>query len=115
VYQIPCATCAVQYVGETGRNLDTRAKEHLSDVKRSKSSSALAEHSLSTGHHFSFGSASVLHKVSNFYQRIFLEAWEIQHRRYLNLACCNASSGKCSVPSEYSLFFPPSPTDPDDA
>jgi hypothetical protein len=114
VYRILCSDCSVQYVGETSRKLCTRTKEHVSDVRRFKSSSALAEHALSTGHNFNFDSASVLHKADKFYERIFLEAWEIQDRRFRGLACCNATSGKCQVPPEYSLFFPSS-TDPDDA
>ena len=33
VYVIRCTKCAKLYIGETGRTLDTRFKEHLADIK----------------------------------------------------------------------------------
>ena len=36
VYQINCADCSWKYIGETGRSLQTRKKEHIRDVKKCK-------------------------------------------------------------------------------
>ncbi len=36
VYSIPCATCDTVYIGETGRALSTRKKEHMASVRLEK-------------------------------------------------------------------------------
>ena len=51
VYTIPCSNCDIQYIGETGRSLQTRGCEHKRSVRGSKvEQSALAEHVQQTGH-----------------------------------------------------------------
>ena len=45
IYHIKCNDCHHDYIGETGRQLDTRIKEHIT-----RSSSAIYEHLKSTGH-----------------------------------------------------------------
>ena len=49
IYNISCPSCKETYIGETGRNLETRLKEHL-DPKSSQS--AVQIHTSSTGHLF---------------------------------------------------------------
>lgn len=45
VYEIPCGNCDVKYIGETGRSMLTRQKEHMASVRLGKTeNSALAEH-----------------------------------------------------------------------
>ncbi|XP_022101529.1 uncharacterized protein LOC110985087 [Acanthaster planci] len=45
VYKIPCGDCGKVYIGETGRPIGTRIKEHQRDVRLSRvESSAVAEH-----------------------------------------------------------------------
>ena len=41
VYEIPCKGCEKSYVGETGRGIDVRLKEHRSDVKYHRESNAI--------------------------------------------------------------------------
>jgi hypothetical protein len=105
VYGVPCQNCNVEYVGETKRKLSTRLKEHMSDVKHFRRSTALSEHSVDTEHRFDFNSARVLHRATGYQQRTFVEAWEIQQRRLSGHACCNSSSGRLQIPSEYTLLF----------
>ena len=51
VYRVPCASCQCCYIGQTGRTLSCRFKEHKSAVNNQDvASSALAEHWLDTGH-----------------------------------------------------------------
>ncbi|KXJ21627.1 hypothetical protein AC249_AIPGENE18003 [Exaiptasia diaphana] len=51
VYNIPCKDCAVSYIGETGRALKTRTKEHEACVRLGKTeSSALSDHANSNDH-----------------------------------------------------------------
>ena len=44
VYEIPCTGCYKTYVGETGRGVDVRLKEHHSDVKFHCTSNAAVLH-----------------------------------------------------------------------
>ncbi|EZA54575.1 hypothetical protein X777_05696, partial [Ooceraea biroi] len=34
VYKIDCTNCDSCYIGQTKRHLDTRIKEHISDIKK---------------------------------------------------------------------------------
>ena len=43
VYKIPCADCDWCYIGETGRCLETRKKEHIKNVKTFASGSNIAK------------------------------------------------------------------------
>ena len=52
VYEIPCRDCDAVYVGETGRSLSTRKKEHVEAVKEMNlQKSALCQH-IATCDHF---------------------------------------------------------------
>ena len=51
MYKIPCSSCPRVYIGQTGRTLGQRVKEHQRSVRDKKiATSALAEHSERTGH-----------------------------------------------------------------
>ena len=44
VYQLECLKCNARYIGETGRTLGIRIKEHLSDKRRKNLASPLGRH-----------------------------------------------------------------------
>ena len=51
IYKIPCGGCPQAYVGQTGRSLSHRAKEHLRACRNGDTElSAVAEHAWSSGH-----------------------------------------------------------------
>jgi len=50
VYTITCPTCKKAYVGQTGRSLNARFKEHMRYVKTSNPKSAIAQHIISQQH-----------------------------------------------------------------
>ena len=51
IYQIPCSRCLQTYIGQTGRTLGQRLKEHQRAVRdRNTSTSSLVDHICSTGH-----------------------------------------------------------------
>ncbi len=52
VYKIKNCSCGRSYIGETGRSLQKRLKEHGVDIKNGRSrTSSLVEHSSKTKHH----------------------------------------------------------------
>ena len=67
VYRVTCGDCGSQYVGETGKSLETRMEEHRQDAEREveKISS-------------NFDDVEILNKESNFIKRKFKEAIAIK-------------------------------------
>ncbi len=75
VYSIPCSDCNIQYIGETGRALQTRKQEHKRSVEQQRvEQSALAEHVKQTGHNISWDDMRPLVKENRFCQRKWSEA-----------------------------------------
>ena len=61
IYSIPCMDCEVKYMGETGRALGTRRKEHHSSVKYEKTeSSALAKHLIDNDHRIAWEDVKIV-------------------------------------------------------
>ena len=48
VYSISCLKCGEEYIGETGRPLCVRAKEHLDGTEKSRISTPLGAHKIWT-------------------------------------------------------------------
>ena len=65
VYKIDCKSCNKCYIGETGRDLSIRIKEHKYDVKKSKPESGIADHHMETGHNFNFKKARIVYPCNN--------------------------------------------------
>ena len=84
VYNIPCGGCDRSYVGETGRGLDTRLKEHKTDMRNMTTSNAIVQHALLTGHRPDWTSAKVLHQGMNRTTRKALEMAEISTKMTIN-------------------------------
>ena len=82
VYSIPCVECSSVYIGQTGRCLKQRVKEHRRALKNGDvQASALAEHVLKTGHAVDLSQHTTT--------RCMLESWYIQH----NQAALNREQG----------------------
>ena len=50
VYKIKCCDCQATYIGETGRNLNTRLTEHRQATRNGNINNNIAEHHLQTNH-----------------------------------------------------------------
>ena len=50
VYKIKCCDCQATYIGETGRNLNTRLTEHKRATRNGDLNNNIAEHHLQTNH-----------------------------------------------------------------
>lgn len=78
VYIIPCSY-GTSYIGEIGRSINQRIKEHVADIKHGRTkSSALAEHAEKTKHHICIEEARVIVKIPHFHHHKFREAIEIE-------------------------------------
>ncbi len=62
-------------MGQIGRKLSTRVKEHEGAVRRQDENSLLALHCLTTGHAFDWDRATVIGKGTTRHTRNFIEAW----------------------------------------
>ena len=62
VYKIPCNDCSWSYIGETGRCLQTRKKEHIRNVKCCNKGSNVANHAWMNDHQIDLKNARVIDK-----------------------------------------------------
>ena len=74
VYLINCNKCSLSYVGETGRNLGTRKKEHARDIRNWNVNSAIANHSWKEGDHkMDLENSKIVYKSNNVKIRRLIE------------------------------------------
>ena len=78
IYQLTCSGCKAQYIGESGRTLEIRRKEHM-DLKK-RPPSAVAEHIMATGHEFPLDQTKILASEEQFWMRKVKEAINIKRR-----------------------------------
>ncbi len=60
IYQFPCKGCNTKYVGETGKTLKTRMKQHKAAIRNRYMSYLTTVHSLDTDHQFAFNEAQII-------------------------------------------------------
>ncbi|BHF79180.1 hypothetical protein SprV_0602229900 [Sparganum proliferum] len=75
VYRIWGSCGQSNYVGETGRQLQTWMAEHAAAVRRNDASSQVAAHSTGSGHTFKFDETEILARGDNRVSRELLESW----------------------------------------
>nr|VZI27690.1 unnamed protein product [Spirometra erinaceieuropaei] len=75
VYGIWCSCGQSNYVGDTGRQLQTRMAEHAKAVRRNDASSQVAAHSTRSGHTFKFDEVEILARSDNRLSRELLVSW----------------------------------------
>jgi hypothetical protein len=81
-YRIPCE-CGRVYIGQTGRSVDIRIKEHQRPTRLDHlDKSTVAEHSIDQGHRIQFHDASILAMKTRYIDRIVREAIEIELHPY---------------------------------
>ena len=74
VYKIKCSDCQASYIGETGRNFNTRLTEHKRATRNGDVNNHISEHRL-TNHKIDWDSAECLTYSTNYFQRLTLESW----------------------------------------
>jgi hypothetical protein len=81
VYRIPCE-CGKVYVGQRGRSIDARCKEHMRHICLDQpEKSVVAEHSVNTGHQIDFSNITILDGTSGYMDRVVKEAIHIRLNR----------------------------------
>jgi hypothetical protein len=79
---IPCE-CGRVYIGQTGRSVDVRIKEHRRHIRlEHPDKSAVAEHSIDQGHLIQFHNSFILVTKTRYMDRIGREAIEIELHPY---------------------------------
>ena len=79
VYRIPCG-CSKVYIGETGRSIQERIKEHDRDIRLARTqTSAVSEHANETGHYPLWDEVKFIDRDSHWYTRGVKEAIRIKH------------------------------------
>ncbi len=81
VYKIPCE-CGKVYIGETGRAMQDRIKEHDRDIRLAyKQTSAVSEHANETGHIPLWNQGKFIDRDPHRYTRRVKEAIQIRDRQ----------------------------------
>ncbi len=80
VYQIPCKDCSQTYVGQSGRTITDRIKEHQQVVKNGDTNtSAVAENAWKHQHRMDWSASEVLDYSQHRFSRCMLDSWHIHH------------------------------------
>ena len=81
VYSIPCE-CGLVYIGETGRNLSLRLKEHKTNCEKcEQEKSAVAKHAWTYDHRMKWNEAAILAVDNHKYSRKMRESIEIEKHK----------------------------------
>ena len=81
IYEVPCADCDCVYVGETGRSLEMRLKEHRYAVKSCDTKNGVAVHAWNNDHHVNWDAARVVAVEHHLTKRKVLESLHIREQR----------------------------------
>jgi hypothetical protein len=81
IYKIGCKNCDASYVGQTKRQLQTRLKEHKSNIKLDKTKhTVVSEHSVKFDHTFDWDNARILEIEHNYKKRLTAEMIHIKEQ-----------------------------------
>ena len=103
VYQISCRDCNAVYVGETGRSVRTRKREHVDAVKTfNTKKSALSQHVMEFDHRIDWDNVKILKSESHAYRRRVAESFLI-NQKACSRNVINRNDG-ANFPTVYSVF-----------
>ncbi len=92
IYQFLCKGCNSKKIGENGKTLKTRMKQHKMAVHSRYISCLTIVHSLDTGHQFAFDEAQIIGQAQAKAARLFIEAIYFDDNlinRHITIdACC---------------------------
>ena len=85
VYAVPCSSCHLQYIGETGAGIDKRIKQHKYAIRCANGDNAIFAHMRDEAHRPDWNSARLLHKSTDVHVRRLVEAAIIKTTPNYNL------------------------------
>ena len=102
-YQISCRDCNAVYVGETGRSVRTRKREHADAVKTfNTKKSALSQHVMDFDHRIDWDNVKILKSEPHAYRRRVAESFLI-NQKTCSCNVINRNDG-ATFPAVYSEF-----------
>lgn len=78
IYKICCNECDATYIGQTGRSLQNRIKEHRNSILSNNRNTGFAEHCIDNNHFFNNGDVKLLHNIQKGKQMDYLEILAIK-------------------------------------
>ena len=86
IYKIPCNNCEESYIGETGRDVITRVKEHRACVRRGDENNSCFRHMRDKGHAIDFDETKEIVQVKDHHKRKILESALIDKEDTFNIS-----------------------------
>lgn len=78
VYKINCEDCAAVYIGQTGRNINTRVKEHINSIRYNKKNTGISTHCIDNNHFIDLNNIKLVHNEKKSKRLDLLEQFEIK-------------------------------------
>ena len=85
VYSIPCKHCDKWYIGQTGKDLNTRINQHKYSVRSGQTSSGVFVHTRDFGHNIDWNNTKKIVSCNSFVERNLVESCFIKHTFVNNL------------------------------
>lgn len=85
VYNIPCKECDQFYIGQTGKALSVRIKQHKNSVRYGQESNAIFVHFRDLDHQIDWNNAKVVTHNNSIIDRNIVESSIIKHSRNINM------------------------------
>ena len=84
VYKVNCKNCDSCYIGQTKRSVETRMKEHESNIRSTSNKlSVISEHRIRNNHDFNCKNVKILDKEPNYFKRLVSEMIHIKKKTKL--------------------------------
>ena len=91
-YAFNCGNCPLRYLGQTGRAIGTRIREHRDCVRLGRENSAVYTHWATTGHEINFDSSALIYKSNSLSNRLIVESALIK-----KIPNFNNTQGACTI------------------
>jgi hypothetical protein len=87
VYKVTCAECSATYIGETGRILHCRIKEHERSTEKKDVANRIAAHHMETNHRIDWEGATYMEFIVFEDERMFLGRFSSPRTKLLAARC----------------------------